>query len=60
MVLLKAYDKVGFSFYTNYHSKKGRDLEANPKAAMLFFWPKVHWQVSSDCWICISFLVKEV
>jgi len=45
MVLLKAYDKEGFSFYTNYDSKKGRDLEVNPKAAMLFFWPKVHWQI---------------
>uniref|UniRef100_A0A914VUU1 pyridoxal 5'-phosphate synthase n=1 Tax=Plectus sambesii TaxID=2011161 RepID=A0A914VUU1_9BILA len=45
MVLLKAYDKVGFSFYTNYCSKKGLDMEANPKAAMLFFWPSVHWQV---------------
>jgi len=45
MVLLKAYDTVGFSFYTNYTSKKGRDLEVNPKAAMLFFWPKVHWQI---------------
>ena len=40
MVLLKAADEKGFVFYTNYLSRKGRELEQNPRAALLF-----HWQV---------------
>ena len=36
MVLLKGYDLAGFVFYTNYESRKGRQLIAHPKAAMLF------------------------
>jgi pyridoxamine 5'-phosphate oxidase len=39
MVLLKGLDERGFAFYTNYSSDKARDLEANPRAALLFFWP---------------------
>lgn len=39
MVLLKGYGPDGFVFFTNYSSAKGRDLEANPAAAMLFYWP---------------------
>jgi pyridoxamine 5'-phosphate oxidase len=39
MVLLKGVDARGFAFYTNYTSDKARDLEANPRAALLFFWP---------------------
>lgn len=39
MVLLKGVDERGFVFYTNFHSAKGRDLAANPRAALLFFWP---------------------
>ena len=39
MVLLKGVDPRGFAFYTNYASDKARDLEANPRAALLFFWP---------------------
>ena len=38
-VLLKGVDDRGFVFYTNYASPKARDLAANPKAALLFFWP---------------------
>ncbi|WKY00097.1 hypothetical protein Q1695_014738 [Nippostrongylus brasiliensis] len=45
MVLLKSYNNDGFSFYTNYNSRKGRELEANPNACMLFYWPMVHRQV---------------
>ena len=39
MVLLKGVDASGFTFYTNYSSAKARDLDANPRAALLFFWP---------------------
>lgn len=39
MVLLKGAGEDGFSFYTNYTSPKARDLEANPRAALLFYWP---------------------
>jgi pyridoxamine 5'-phosphate oxidase len=46
MVLLKAYDDRGFSFYSNYESRKGRELKANPRASLLFYWPLVHRQVN--------------
>jgi pyridoxamine 5'-phosphate oxidase len=39
MVLLKVADDRGFAFFTNYGSAKARDLVANPRAALLFFWP---------------------
>lgn len=39
MVLMKHYDERGFVFYTNYQSRKGRELDANPRAALLFHWP---------------------
>lgn len=45
MVLMKNYNDAGFSFFTNYASRKGQELEANPHAAMLFYWPVVHRQV---------------
>jgi len=38
MVLLKGFDERGLVFYTNLDSAKGRELEANPKAALLFHW----------------------
>lgn len=44
ILLLKEVDK-GFVFYTNYQSDKGRELEANPVAAMTFFWPELERQV---------------
>jgi pyridoxamine 5'-phosphate oxidase len=37
-VLLKAFDDRGFVFYTNFESRKGRQLAANPQAALLFHW----------------------
>lgn len=43
-VLLKGLDS-GFVFYTNYESRKGEDLAANPKAALLFFWKELERQV---------------
>jgi len=45
MVLLKAVDGRGFVFYTNYHSRKGRELESNPRAAYLFPWVALERQV---------------
>jgi pyridoxamine 5'-phosphate oxidase len=45
MVLSKGFDERGFVFYTNYGSRKGRDLEANPRAALLFHWPELGRQV---------------
>src|SRR5262245_61574501 len=38
VVLLKGFDQRGFVFFTNYSSEKGRQLEANPKAALSFYW----------------------
>jgi pyridoxamine 5'-phosphate oxidase len=45
IVLLKGADASGFVFYTNYDSAKGRDLAANPRASLLFFWPELERQV---------------
>lgn len=44
-VLLKGRDARGFSFFTNYESRKGRDLAENPRAALVFFWPMLERQV---------------
>lgn len=44
-VLLKAYDENGFVFYTNYHSKKSREIAANSKVALLFPWFELHRQL---------------
>ncbi len=44
-VLLKFYDARGFVFYTNLGSHKAHDIAANPKVALLFFWPELHRQV---------------
>jgi pyridoxamine 5'-phosphate oxidase len=45
MVLLKDYGPHGFSFYTGYESRKGRELAANPRAALLFYWDDVGRQI---------------
>jgi pyridoxamine 5'-phosphate oxidase len=47
-VLLKGYDAAGFVFFTNYESRKGRELAANPRACLLFFWPELERQVRID------------
>lgn len=44
-VLLKAADADGFVFYTNYDSRKGRELDADPRAALLFGWYPLQRQV---------------
>lgn len=45
IVLLKDADAGGFTFYTNYDSRKGRELAARPAAALLFFWPELERQI---------------
>jgi pyridoxamine 5'-phosphate oxidase len=45
MVLLKGADERGFVFFTGYESRKGRDLTANPRAALLFHWDPLGRQV---------------
>lgn len=54
MVLMKHFDEQGFVFYTNGHSRKGREIAANPQAAMLFHWKSLRRQVR------IEGLVSEV
>ncbi len=41
IVLLKAHDARGFVFYSHLDGRKGRELQANPRAALLFHWPRV-------------------
>ncbi len=45
IVLLKDYGERGFVFFTNYESRKGRELDANPQAALVFFWPLLERQI---------------
>ena len=45
LVLLKGADERGFVFYTNYRSMKARELDSNPHAALVFYWPQLERQV---------------
>lgn len=54
VVLLKGFDERGFIFFTNYHSHKGRELEQNPRASLIFFWKELERQV------CIEGIVEKV
>lgn len=45
MVLLRGVDERGFGFFTNYDSQKGLELAANPRAALVVYWPKLGRQV---------------
>ncbi|HUB59347.1 MAG TPA: pyridoxamine 5'-phosphate oxidase [Puia sp.] len=45
IVLLKGFDENGFTFFTNYHSAKGRQLLENPRACLVFFWAPLERQV---------------
>ncbi|MBX9903842.1 MAG: pyridoxamine 5'-phosphate oxidase [Burkholderiales bacterium] len=45
IVLLKGADQQGFVFYTNYQSRKGRELAANPRAVMVFHWVELEREV---------------
>ncbi|CAN5364136.1 pyridoxamine 5'-phosphate oxidase [soil metagenome] len=46
VVLLKGFDAEGFVFFTNYNSRKGRELTGNPYAAINFFWPELERQIN--------------
>jgi len=48
IVLLKGFDHRGFVFYTDYESRKGKDLAANPHAGLCFWWPELERQVRID------------
>ena len=45
IVLLRGFDAAGFCFYTNYDGRKGRELSANPHAALTFHWAVLEQQV---------------
>ena len=45
MVLLKGLDPSGFVFFTNYGSRKGKEIKGNPFVALTFFWPELERQV---------------
>jgi pyridoxamine 5'-phosphate oxidase len=53
-VLLKGVDREGFTFFTNYDSRKSRELVENPKAALTFYWPELERQ------ICVAGRVEKV
>lgn len=50
VVLLKDIKPSGFSFFTSYHSKKGRAIEKQKKVSLLFFWPELQRQVRVEGW----------
>jgi pyridoxamine 5'-phosphate oxidase len=45
VVLLKSYSEAGFTFCTNYQSRKGKELKENPYASILFFWAELERQI---------------
>jgi pyridoxamine 5'-phosphate oxidase len=45
IVLLKDIDDSGFAFFTNYHGRKAREMTANPRAALVFYWVSLERQV---------------
>lgn len=47
-VILRGFDRRGFVFFTNYDSAKARDLEENPRAAVLLYWAPLHRQVRAS------------
>lgn len=45
LVLLKKYDEIGFYFYTNYNSEKGKSIATHDKVCLSFFWPNMERQI---------------
>lgn len=45
VVLLKSFDERGFVFFTNHNSRKGRELQENPFAALVFYWDPLDYQI---------------
>jgi pyridoxamine 5'-phosphate oxidase len=54
IILLKGIDERGLIFFTNYESRKGRELAQNPNAALTFYWQQLERQ------ICIAGIVKKI
>ena len=54
VVLLKAVNRNGFTFFTNYQSSKAKDIDANPNVALNFYWPELERQVR------IAGIVKKI
>ena len=54
MVLLKGVDERGFIFFSQYEGPKGRDLDENPQASLVFYWPELERQV------CVGGVVSKV
>ena len=54
IVLLKGFDNRGFTFFTNYHSAKGRQLLENPRATLVFFWKELERQVRISGLVSLS------
>lgn len=54
IVLLKGVDARGFLFFTNYDSRKARELSENPNASLTFYWPELERQ------ICVAGMVEKV
>jgi len=54
VVLLKGLDERGFTFFTNYESRKGMELAANPRAALVFYWADQERQV------CVAGVVSKL
>lgn len=48
VVLLKDYDEKGFVFFTNYNSRKGREIAENSSACLVFFWKELERQIRID------------
>ena len=48
LVLVKLFDERGFCLFTNYESRKGRELESNPRAALTWHWPWIEEQVRAE------------
>src|SRR6187399_2881135 len=48
ILLLKGHSRHGFVFFTNYLSRKGKELGENPRAAMCFYWPWLDEQVRAE------------
>lgn len=51
IVLVKGVDERGFTFYSNYDSRKGQELLANPVASLTFFWPELERQVRIEGYV---------
>ncbi|MEI7830896.1 MAG: pyridoxamine 5'-phosphate oxidase [Prolixibacteraceae bacterium] len=58
IVLLKLFSREGFHFFTNYNSRKGKEIEANSQVALLFFWPELEREVRIEG--IASFSLSEI